>query len=383
VKYEEWTLDSVDKLIEDNLERMVVEHSDDIFGQDSIYLDKKYKLKTITGIGSIPDGFAIIFSKQPEWHIVEVELSSHDIYEHVVKQVTKFIDGIKNLNSIDNLVESVWNAIESNYLLKHRLEKASGTSNPHWFLSNIIKKSIPSITLIIEKEQQGLKGTLSNFTHLPHKIVEFQTFRRAGAESVHAHLFQPLYETTISIEPKPILPPQTPTIKKIGRIASKVTFGDLVNEGLLKDGQILHFYHHKPFLSEKAKVIASSNQLKYEADEKASHDLVAARILFKANGPADIIAELLQQAVEKGLKGYLISKGWQLKKTHDLVSLIKVAQEKNPDFSNYLRLSDRLTALYIAERYPTAPSPGYPKEEIASLFAQTEKPIAFIKKQTS
>jgi hypothetical protein len=193
VRYTEWTINSENKLTEDDLEQMAIEHSDEIFGEGSIYLDKKHKLKTITGVGSIPDGFAIVFSNQPEWRIVEVELSSHDIYEHVVQQVTKFMDGIENLNSKDNLFEAIWNAIDSNYLLKHRLEKASGASNPHWFLSNIIKKSRPIITLIIEKEQQGLEGTLSKFTYLQHKIVEFRTFRRVSAETVHAHLFEPLY----------------------------------------------------------------------------------------------------------------------------------------------------------------------------------------------
>jgi len=204
-EYQEWTLDSEDKLTEDNLEQMVIEHSDDIFGPDSIYVDRKYKLKTITGVGSIPDGFAIIFNNQPEWYIVEVELSSHDMYEHVVKQVTKFMDGIENLDSKDNLFEAIWNGINSSYLLKHKLEKASGSSNPHWFLSNIIKKSRPTITLIIEKEQPGLEGTLSKFSYLPHKIVEFRTFRREGAEAVHAHLFKPLYEPAKKEEQKQIV----------------------------------------------------------------------------------------------------------------------------------------------------------------------------------
>jgi len=117
--------------------------------------------------------------------------------------------------------------------------------------------------------------------------------------------------------------------------------------------------------------------------EKASHDLISSKILFKESGPVDIIAQHLQQAVEKCLKGYLISSGWRIKKTHDLVELIKVAQEKNPGFLKYIGLADRLTALYIAERYPDFPIKDYPKDEIASLLAQTEKLITFIKQQTS
>jgi hypothetical protein len=188
VSYEEWT-----PPIEEELEDIVIEHSEHIFGSDSIYLDQKIKLKTISGVGSIPDGFAIIFNNQPEWHIVEVELSSHDIYSHVVNQVTRFMDGIENLNTQDKLFDAMWNAIDNDHILKHKLQIASGNTNPHLFLSTIIKKTLPTLTLIIEKEQQSLDNTLNKFSYLPHRIIEFKTFRGANANSLHAHLFKPLF----------------------------------------------------------------------------------------------------------------------------------------------------------------------------------------------
>jgi hypothetical protein len=190
VRYDEWIPEGNNA--EDELERMVVEHSDDIFGQNSIYLDKKIKLKTAAGVGSIPDGFAIILNSQPEWHIVEVELSSHDIYSHVIDQVTRFMDGIENLNTKESLFEAIWDVIKTDYLLKHKLEIASGDSNPHEFLSKLIKKTTPTLSVIIEIKSQYLDNTLNKFTYLPHKITEFRTFRRTDALNVHAHLFEPL-----------------------------------------------------------------------------------------------------------------------------------------------------------------------------------------------
>jgi HEPN domain-containing protein len=44
-------------------------------------------------------------------------------------------------------------------------------------------------------------------------------------------------------------------------------------------------------------------------------------------------------------------------------------------------LADRLTALYIAERYPDIPSIDYLETEIAALLEQAEKFIAFIKEK--
>jgi HEPN domain-containing protein len=117
--------------------------------------------------------------------------------------------------------------------------------------------------------------------------------------------------------------------------------------------------------------------------ERASHDLIDAQILFKASGHTDTIGVLLQQAFEKYIKGYLLSKGWRLKKIHDLRELIFRAQEYNPAFYEYLELARKLTAIYIEEHYPTAPSSGISKEEITLLLAQTEKLIDFIKQQTN
>jgi HEPN domain-containing protein len=116
--------------------------------------------------------------------------------------------------------------------------------------------------------------------------------------------------------------------------------------------------------------------------EKGSHDLITAKLAFGGGGPGDTIAVLLQQSSEKYLKGYLISKGWRLKKTHDLVELIKIAAEFNSAFQNYFELADRLTALYLQERYPIVPPAYYPPEEIASLIEQTEKLITIIKEET-
>ena len=56
VKYELWTPST-----EDELEQMVKEHAQNIFGEQSIYLDIKPKLKSEVGTGSVPDGFVIVF----------------------------------------------------------------------------------------------------------------------------------------------------------------------------------------------------------------------------------------------------------------------------------------------------------------------------------
>ncbi len=60
VRYEVWTPAS-----EDEFEQIFKEHAEDIFGEKSIYLDIKHKLRSQAGIGSIPDGYVIIVGDQP------------------------------------------------------------------------------------------------------------------------------------------------------------------------------------------------------------------------------------------------------------------------------------------------------------------------------
>jgi hypothetical protein len=123
-----------------------------------------------------------------------------------------------------------------------------------------------------------LREALSTLRYPEIKVVEFQTFVREGIGlPVHAHLFEPLYEPAISAKPEPT--PQPPEGK-----ARKVTFEELVGADLLKDGQVLHFYHTRPFVDEQAQVIASSNQLRYEADERMYSKSELAKILLIKHG---------------------------------------------------------------------------------------------------
>jgi HEPN domain-containing protein len=52
--------------------------------------------------------------------------------------------------------------------------------------------------------------------------------------------------------------------------------------------------------------------------ERGKHDYETAKILFIKDVYYDVIMFLLEQAVEKYIKGYLIFNGWELKKIHDI-----------------------------------------------------------------
>ncbi|MBI4285925.1 MAG: HEPN domain-containing protein [Chloroflexi bacterium] len=112
---------------------------------------------------------------------------------------------------------------------------------------------------------------------------------------------------------------------------------------------------------------------------RAEHDLQTAQIALRAGGPTDTVAILLQQAVEKYLKGYLLSKGWKLKKIHDLEELVTKAAVYDKALAQFLDLCRALSASYLQARYPDRPAEDYTPEETADMLKQTEKLISKIK----
>lgn len=115
---------------------------------------------------------------------------------------------------------------------------------------------------------------------------------------------------------------------------------------------------------------------------RGEHDLQSAELLLQQGGPTDTIAILAQQAAEKCLKGYLLTQGWRLQKTHDLEVLVTEAITHDKAFEQFLDFARVVSAYYLEDRYPPGPPANYPREEIAEIIGQTEKLIARIKEAT-
>ena len=89
--------------------------------------------------------------------------------------------------------------------------------------------------------------------------------------------------------------------------------------------------------------------------ERGKEDLEVARILLANEEYLDVAVFHIHQAVEKYLKGFLIYGGWELKKVHDLESLVTEAVNFDDKFQEYLDFGRKLTAFYYEERYPPGP----------------------------
>ena len=91
---------------------------------------------SLSGIGSIPDAYVIDLSKR-ELYIVEIELSSHPVYDHIVKQLTKFINGIENPHTRNQIINMLYEEINRDIVLKATIQKTTGSLEVYRFISTL------------------------------------------------------------------------------------------------------------------------------------------------------------------------------------------------------------------------------------------------------
>ena len=185
-KYKLWDYDK-DEV--NNFEPIIIEHVKDIFSQNAICLSKQ-KLKTRSGVGSIPDALVIDFSNS-KWYVLEVELSNHPLHDHVVPQVTKFISGIRNPETRKIIVKAFYDEISSSGL-KEEIKKITG-DEIHKTITDIIDND-PINLIIIDKKNSELNEVCSQLSKMiPTLSIEFKTYiNRNTAPEEHIHLFKPL-----------------------------------------------------------------------------------------------------------------------------------------------------------------------------------------------
>lgn len=87
--------------------------------------------------------------------------------------------------------------------------------------------------------------------------------------------------------------------------------------------------------------------------EKADEDLKFASVSLKEGLEFyPQICFLLQQAVEKYFKAYIIANELDFQKIHDLGRLVKICGEKDNEFNQYFDKLADLNTYYIETRYP-------------------------------
>ena len=84
----------------------------------------------------------------------------------------------------------------------------------------------------------------------------------------------------------------------------------------------------------------------------ARERLESADALAVHRGPTYSVVELLQESVERYLKGYLVSRGWKLERIHDLAPLVEAATAFDARFAVFDEMAYSLTEQFWEQHYP-------------------------------
>lgn len=200
---------------EDELEKSVIYHSKKIFGPNIIYFDIKRKITTSLGLGTIPDAYLIDFANEA-FYIIEIELSSHSEYDHINKQIGRFIGALGNYKTRQKIARILKEYIDKDITLQKFVNDKLGRRELYqFFLEDIleeVKDQNYHTIVVIDKITKAISEACNILNPRP-KLLEFRTFIRTnvGDLRVHCHLFKPLVSerTKISkIYPPDMSPPE-------------------------------------------------------------------------------------------------------------------------------------------------------------------------------
>lgn len=222
---------------EAELEQVVVDNYEYLFGPDSFYLPKTL-IKTADGVGTIPDGFAIDIG-QRKWYIVEAELGHHDVWNHIAKQVSKQIVASLQLTTKQKLEDISADMYEKDDYTKEKFSNLGITSvNVRKIIRDILNED-PIIGIPIDSIPNDLKDWARQQRHkvklwIVNKFVELNNVKNVVFEFPEE--FKPALDTEEESEP----PKPNTEIKQYD-----VELIDLISANLINTADKL-FMSYKP-----------------------------------------------------------------------------------------------------------------------------------------
>ena len=238
---------------EEIFENLILANSKVFFGNSSLIIDLKKKIGTQFLGGTIPDFFLMDLTdpKNPEFYLVEVELSSHDFFRHIFPQITKFFAFFKNPASLNELIEKIYNIISSDQELKTEFYEKTKRKEIYKYIKDMMENS-QNILLILDENKKELPEIIQTYTDTWGKMVKTIIIKEFKNNSESIYQMSPDFENieVIGIEEE--------TGDKIKPTFDEAFHLDGVNE------EVLGIYHYiKDKLLSKIPGLAFNSQHYY------------------------------------------------------------------------------------------------------------------------
>ena len=177
---------------EEDIESDVIINSQLFFGSKSIFIESKKRIDSKFIGASIPDGFLFDFSEldNPEFYIVEIELSSHDFFKHIFPQVTKFFAFFKNQQSQSELIEKLFSLVDTDNRLKKEFKKYLGEKEIYKSIKDIVEGS-QNILLVIDEEKEELPEIIDTYTDTWGKMVKLIILKKFQSDKDFLYYISP------------------------------------------------------------------------------------------------------------------------------------------------------------------------------------------------
>jgi len=225
---------------EQEIERVVADNSDYIFGPNSIYLPKKL-IHSPEGFGTVPDGFVVDLANK-QWFVIEAELSSHSVWGHIAPQISKQITAALRPSTHALLTELVVNLVKEDDALQEMFTELGIEDIDIRQALTQIFQSKPIVGIPIDAVGPDLREwaqTLKTDVKLwiVRKLVEFDNPNNVLYEIPDE--YKPVFDTTKKAQED-----------EFAYSTDDVTLSDLIQHGLLNSNDVLRF-PYKPRHGEK------------------------------------------------------------------------------------------------------------------------------------
>lgn len=233
---------------EQELEQVVVDNYEYIFGPTSFYLPKAL-IKTGDGTGTIPDGFAIDLASR-KWYLVEAELLHHNVWGHIAPQISKQVIASLQPISKKTIEDLAVDQYQNDETTKEKFfEQKIKEIDVRKILSEILNKE-PIIGLPID----AISGDLKEWARtLKYNVKLWAITKYVDFDDKNSIAYE------FPEEFKPVLDTEEEQEKedKTGNLTRyEVSISDLIENGYLSSGQKL-FMEYKP---------RHGSKMKYEAE---------------------------------------------------------------------------------------------------------------------
>jgi hypothetical protein len=170
---------------EKELEVLGVHNITALFGNDVIYFDSKKVVTSNAKISAVPDGLLLTMQniQNARLWLVEYELSRHDLHNHVLPQILKFMRAIKNESTKKSIKELMYQKIRENpeSIKKIKSILPSKDEEIHPFLESVLDREL-GVIIVIDKKTPQIEEVLEEYRT---EILEFITFRNNRGDKIY------------------------------------------------------------------------------------------------------------------------------------------------------------------------------------------------------